>query len=240
MLPARRPLWLLMMALLCLLGPTGCAADRTTAHPAAEPAELTATRVSPVDIDLTWRTREQGAAGQALEFATAPHGPYTLLQYLPAGQHTYHHRDLIPHTTFYYRLRPYLGTASRAVTVNLPGGRASPDDRPWARPRTTGRPAPDPARTGTAAAAPAGLSATVRAADGIEFHWGDRSADEAGFLLEDRPRGAAAFRVVAVVAPGIDTVGLTTLPDERRAQYRVRSFRYGPASNVVHLTTGSA
>ncbi|MFJ8825058.1 fibronectin type III domain-containing protein [Streptomyces sp. NPDC102467] len=200
---------------------------------------MTATRVSPVDTDLTWRTGDSRAAGQALEFATSPHGPYTLLQYLPPDRTTFHHRDLIPHTTFYYRLRPYYGLASRPVAVDLPRYRQSEDDRPWARPRTTGRPDPDPAATGTAAAAPDQVKAAVRAADGIEFHWSDRSTDEQGFLLEDRPRGAGAWRVVAVVGPDIDTVGLTTLPDERHARYRIRAFRHGPSSDVVHRTTGT-
>lgn len=236
MAPARRHLLWLPIALLCL---TGCAEQHRTSRPAHRTAELAATRVSPVDIDLTWRTDDGRAAGQALEFATSPHGPYTLLQYFPAGEHSYHHRNLIPHTTFYYRLRPYSGVASRPVAVTVTGTEARRDDRVWARPRTTGTPAARPRPVGTGGAAPAALRAAVRATDGIEFHWSDRSADEDGFLVEDRPRGTGPYRVVAVLDPDIDTFGLTTLPDEQHADYRVRAFTYGPRSNVVHLTTGS-
>ncbi|MEV1024218.1 hypothetical protein [Streptomyces sp. NPDC050264] len=65
-----------------------------------------------------------------------------------------------------------------------------------------------------------------------------------GALLLAAPcaRGGRARRLdlrLPVVGPGIDTVGLTTLPEERHARYRIRAFRQGPGSDVVHRTTGA-
>lgn len=77
-------------------------------------------------------------------------------------------------------------------------------------------------------------------ANGIRFTWTDHASDERGQLLEDRPRGSRWFRPVAVLDPGITSFGLVTLAEEKHASYRVRAFRYGPASNVARLTTGQA
>ena len=38
--------------------------------------------------------------------------------------------------------------------------------------------------------------------------------------------------------PDVNSVGLTTLATERRASFRVRAFRYGMSSGVVHRRTG--
>jgi len=67
----------------------------TTPTSPATATSLSATLTSPVDIALSWRATDPRAAGEAVEFATDPKGPYTLLQYLPAGQDTFKHANLI-------------------------------------------------------------------------------------------------------------------------------------------------
>ncbi|MEU6714529.1 hypothetical protein ABZ897_23935 [Nonomuraea sp. NPDC046802] len=193
---------------------------------------------SPTDIALRWTGRDPAAAGHVLEFATAPQGPYTILAFLPPGETAYTHPDLIPQTTFHYRLRPYYGRASAPVEVRLGDG-PHPTPRPgWSQPRTIRTGPPGTLPTGSGRAAPAGLKATVKQADGVAFTWTDRTGDEEGFLLENRPAGRSDFRVVAALDPDVNAFGLITLPEERRAAYRVRAFRYGTPSNVVQLTTG--
>ncbi|MFI0732230.1 fibronectin type III domain-containing protein [Streptomyces sp. NPDC021225] len=243
----------LAAAVLVAAGLAGCSSPRPSATRPAESAtgtRLTATLTSPVDITLRWTGTEPGAAGRIVEFATEPEGPYTILDYLPLGRTSYRHPELMPETPFYYRVRPYYGPASRPVDVRLPKGefteKDQKDDHEWAPPRTQRQTAVrtgsvTPGAAGAAgAAAPTGLRATVMHANGIRFTWTDHASDEQGYLLEDRPRGGDRFRPVAVLDPDINSFGLITLENEKRATYRVRAFRYGERSNVVHLKTGAS
>ncbi|GHH14722.1 hypothetical protein [Streptomyces lanatus] len=80
----------------------------------AEPERpLRGVLTTPTDIDLDWRDTRPGIAGHVLEFATEEDGPYTVLQYLAPQVTSYRHPDLMPHTTFYYRLTSYRGPTVR-------------------------------------------------------------------------------------------------------------------------------
>ncbi|MEU5643453.1 fibronectin type III domain-containing protein [Streptomyces milbemycinicus] len=248
---ARRALAAAVLTAAALAGCSSPQPATRSAGPAPSAAtgtRLTATLTSPVDATLRWTGTEPGAAGRIVEFATAPEGPYTILEYVPLGQTSYRHPDLMPQTPFYYRVRPYYGPASRPVEVRLPKGdftaKEQKSDHEWAPPRTLRQTA---VRTGSvkdattaSAATPTGLKATVMHANGIRFTWTDHASDEQGYLLEDRPQGGDRFRPVAVLDPDINSFGLITLENEKRAAYRVRAFSYGKASNVVHLRTGAS
>ncbi|MBB5894206.1 fibronectin type III domain-containing protein [Kutzneria kofuensis] len=215
----------------------------TACSAAAQPVAgttLAATMTSPVDIRLDWTGTDPAAAGRIVEFATAPDGPWTTLQFMPVRQDSYTHPDLMPQTSFYYRLRPYYGPASDAVDVTVPGGSAGNDDKDWPAPATLpGGPAvTHSVRDGTPAGAPSGLKAKVLQSNGIQFTWTDNASDEEGYLVEDKPAGAADYKVVAVLDKDINSFALITLPDEDKASYRVRAFYYGPSSNVVTRKTG--
>ncbi|MFD1049238.1 hypothetical protein ACFQ1S_28725, partial [Kibdelosporangium lantanae] len=84
------------------------------------------TLTTPTDITLTWRPPDPAAAGQIVEYTNEPNTPYTILAFLPPTVTTYEHPDLIPQTAFYYRVRPYYGTASNPVEVTLPPGDVDP------------------------------------------------------------------------------------------------------------------
>ncbi|WP_020671807.1 fibronectin type III domain-containing protein [Amycolatopsis nigrescens] len=209
------------------------------------PAErLSSTLVSPVDIELHWQGDDPGAAGRVVEFATEPQGDYTVLEYLPTARTTFRHPDLIPETTFYHRIRAYYGPVSNTVEVVLPPGEFTEEDQrndhEWAPPKVIpgGTAAKHAVRSADPAAAPAGLTATVMHANGIRFGWADNAGDEDGYLLESRPAGGGEFGVTAVLDPDVNSFGLITLPNEKRAEYRVRAYYYGPSSNVVHHRTG--
>ncbi|MDC0769771.1 hypothetical protein [Streptomyces sp. HD] len=77
---------------------------------------------TPTDIDLDWTEARPGVDGHVLEFATDEAGPYTVLDHLPRQVSTYRHPDLMPHTTFFYRLRAYRGSVSRPTRTELPDG----------------------------------------------------------------------------------------------------------------------
>lgn len=72
----------------------------------------------------------------------------------------------------------------------------------------------------------------------VTFTWADRTADEAGFLLEIRRPGAPDYDPVEVTDPDVTTCALSLLPGEENSAYRIRTLYYGPLSPVVHQTTG--
>lgn len=228
----------------------GCSSPMEERKEPRTSARLAATLDSPIDITLRWKDDEPAVAGRTVEFATEKAGPYTVLEFVPPDRTAYRHPDLMPETPFYYRLRPYFGPASPAVEVSLPPGEPSEEEltgnQEWMTPRTVEGPevrtAPLTARGAggaNAAAAPTNLEPTVEHATGIHFTWTDRAADEDGYLLEVRQAGSEGYRPVALLNPDINSFGLITLPEEKRASYRVRAFVYGEQSNVVHLRTGS-
>jgi hypothetical protein len=231
------------VAALLAVALTGCASHHSP-HPAPGVAiRLSARLISPTDITLRWTDREQGIAGHIVEFATAPNGKYTILQFLPPGQTTFTHPDLIPQTPFYYRVRPYLGPVSRSIDITLPKAdprAAKKDEYRWAPPKVVrgGPVATRSIRTDPAEAAPADLKGVPVHAEGIKFTWTDHASDEEGYLLEVRPKGRPDFSVVAVLDPDVDSFGLITLPSEKTASYRVRAYYYGTSSNLAHQTTG--
>lgn len=222
-----------------LLALSACSAPQT----ADESGGLRARLTSPTDIDLSWQEDEPGVSGQALEFATERSGPYTVLRYLPPSVTTYRHPDLIPNTTFFYRLRPFRGPVSAPLTVSLPEGELTQADEDsghdWLPARKDpGRVVPGRPLTNSGAGAPTDFNAVVKHANGILFTWTDRASDEAGFLLEARRRGSSEYEPLVVLDPDVNSTGLITLPEEKQASYRVRAFTYGELSNVVRLTTG--
>jgi hypothetical protein len=221
-----------------LAAAAGCA---KAAEPAPTGFHLTATLASPTEMKLSWTGGDPSAAGRVVEFATAPDGQYTVLEYVPPGRNTYTHADLMPDTTFYYRVRPYYGPTSNQIDVTLPPGpvdeNAKQEDQPWAQPQKVDRgPVPRQAIRGAApgTAAPSDLTGTVMPAGGIRFTWIDHATDEEGYLLELKTVAGKDFSVAAVLDPDIDSVGLLTLPDQRSATFRVRAFYYGPASNIAY------
>jgi hypothetical protein len=223
----------LLIGLLVVLA--GCSAATTGAGP-----NLTATLTTPTDITLTWHPADPAAAGQIVEYTNEAGTNYTILAFLPPTGSTYKHPDLIPQTSFYYRIRPYYGPASTPVDVTLPPGEidvSTPDDGDWARPVTLpGTPAGSPART--ASAAPTAVTSTVVNPNGIRFTWTDNCSDEEGAYLEVKAAGSSDYKVAAVLDPDVNAYGLTTLPEEKQASYRIRPVAYGPATNVAHQTTG--
>ena len=175
------------------------------------------------DVTLTW---EGHRSDVVVEFATEPDGRYTILDFPPRSQHIYVHPDLMPATTFYYRVRPIEGPASDSATAVPATEGVQGED--WLAPRTVPDPRAAPSRGGT----PANLQVESVGTDELRLTWTDNSTDEAGFLIE-RAKGSE-FEVVFVVDPDVNYIGLIAPAADT---YRVRAFHYGQMSNVVSERT---
>ena len=105
-----------VLLVLVLLVPAGCSAGRDGPAPAVT---LSAELVTPVDIDLRWTGTDPEPAARTVEFATEPAGPWTILGFLPPDRRTYRHPDLMPQTSFFYRVRPVHGPATAPVPLRL-------------------------------------------------------------------------------------------------------------------------
>jgi hypothetical protein len=222
------------------VGVAGCATAPVPRPAPARAVRLTATLDSPTDVTLRWADPDPRAAGHVLEYANGRAGPYTPLGFLPPGQTSYRHPDLIPDTWFYYRVRPYYGPVSRPVELAMPAGSADKkDDYRWAAPRTSRGRSGRTIRDGGGAGAPTGFTGRVVRGDGIRFTWTDHARDEDGYLLEARPAGSGTYGVVALLDPDVTSFGLVKLPHEKTASYRVRPFYYGVASNLAARRTGA-
>ena len=245
-----------LRSLLLVFAFSGCSIHKPVASPGADSEiRLNATLVSPTDIRLEWADPTTGAAGHIVEYANNLKDNYVTLGFLPPDQTTFTHPNLMPGTTFYYRVRAFYGPASDPVEVRLPQELSDADyaarfavaeDYSWATPKTnfTGVTVVKKTIRGADAAAKAGpedtkatlIPATV---SGFLLTWTDRASDEDGYLLEAEPNGGTAFRVCALLAPDVNSFGWALEPPARKASFRVRAFYYGKPSNVVWKTTGA-
>lgn len=232
----------------------GCSRHETNSAPPPQTITLNATLLSPTDVKLTWNDPVTNAAGHIVEFATEPQGEFTTLGFFPLGENTFTHPNLMPETTWYYRVRAYYGPASSEVEVALPDTLsdrdyvarfAHPEDYRWAAPRTMpggAKAARLSVHKGETAAAPTDLKASLVPAtvSGFQLTWSDHAFDEDGYLLEMKPHMAPDFSVRAVLERDINAFGYAFEPPVRRATLRVRAFYYGGPSNLVHVKTGAA
>ena len=241
--------------LLTLIGGlTGC--SRTTPRPSETDAiRLSASMASPVDIALEWHDPANNVAGHILEYTNDPKKDgYVVLGFFPPNHTKFTHPQLIPETTFYYRVRPYYGPVSNAVEVSLPkeltaaayvAAYALPEDYRWAPPATVPESSNVTKRsirktTTPADAAPSNLRAELatNTVSGFKLTWTDHSTDEEGFFLESKRAGSSDFLVCALVEPDINSFGWAFEPPERTGSFRIRAYYYGEPSNVVMLLTG--
>lgn len=174
------------------------------------------------DVTLTWDGHRSDVV---VEFATEPAGRYTVLGFLPRARNTFEHPDLMPATTFYYRVRPVEGPVSAPATA-VPAAAVQGED--WLVPRTVpdDRAAPKPGGT------PANFLVESVGADALLLTWTDSSTDEDGFLVEHDVAGT--FEVAFLVDPDVSYVGLIADGADPADTYRVRAYHHGVASNVAH------
>ena len=175
------------------------------------------------DVTLTWEGHEGDVV---VEFATEPDGRYTVLGFVPGAVARYEHPDLMPATTFYYRVRSIEGSTSDAVTAVPATERVEGED--WLVPRSVPDERAAPAPGGT----PANLLVESVGPEGRRLTWTDNASDEEGYLVEHQVDGT--FEVAFVVGANVNHVGLL---GETADTFRVRAYRFGEMSNVVSERT---
>lgn len=88
----------LFVCLLLLLGGCG-SADRQQGF-------VLNTSLAADDVTLRWSGAPAEAAYLMVEYATEENGEYTILDFLPPDRREFQHPDLMPATTFFYRVTP--------------------------------------------------------------------------------------------------------------------------------------
>ncbi|MET7283613.1 hypothetical protein ABZS29_35625 [Kribbella sp. NPDC005582] len=78
--------------------------------------QLTASLVAD-DVTLRWSGAPADAAYLMVEYATEKNGEYTILDFLPPDRREFQHPDLMPATTFYYRVTPLTAPPGEAATA---------------------------------------------------------------------------------------------------------------------------
>jgi hypothetical protein len=239
-----------------LLFTGGLALGSTGLHGESSPAStihLTSTLVSPIDVVLEWKDASPVVATHIVEYATNPAGPYIILSFCPPSQTTYKHPNLMPQTTFYYRVRAIYGPTTDPVEVTLPPGLSNaeytdryskPEDYSWTAPKTLPDSAPIMKKSirdaaTAAAAAPTDLKATFvpSTVSGFQLTWTNHSSDEEGFLLETKDADHPDFTVRAKIDPKINAFGWAFHPPQRQASFRIRAYYFGTSSNLESKTT---
>jgi hypothetical protein len=236
---------LILTFLLLFAGLPCCPAE----EPAGAAIQVTATAVSPTNIQVNWRDPQQNVAGHIVEWCTAPQGRYIILAFLLPGVNSFVHPNLMPQTRCCYRVRPYFGPASNEVQVTtgkrLPNQKIKVADATWWQQKII--PPATPVKTvsikdpATAAdGAPTDLKAELVTPTGIHFTWTDHAGDEDGFMLEIKPAKAPDYHICAIIKPNVNSYGYGLVPPETTVSFRVRAYYYGKPSNIAGLTVGES
>src|SRR4051794_26685372 len=91
----------------------------------APPSELTAVLADHLNVDLHWKNNAKAPGGGWVEFTT-PGDEFIKLDAVWPDKTTFRHPDVAPETKFIYRVRPFYGKPSQAVTVTTGSVRSQP------------------------------------------------------------------------------------------------------------------
>jgi uncharacterized delta-60 repeat protein len=206
--------------------PAGYAAtlDVVTAFPGA-PDAVVASRVSEVQVDLTWANHAPDASGYRVERSTdgvnfvqaGPDQPNTATSFSDTG--------LVPNTTYTYRIHAFKS-----------GGTC-----PWDTFSTT-------TTVTTSVAAPDGLTASAANTTQVDLAWNDHTASETGFVIvRCSGSGCSNFAQVATVGPNVTTYQDTSVASGLGYTYEVRATStsvpwdstYSAAASATTPTVGT-
>ena len=189
-------------------------ATTSGALPAA-PTALTATAVSPTQIDLTWSDNATNETAYTIERCTEGCTTFTQIAQVGANVTAYSNTGLTAGATYSYRVRAS-NAAGNSAYSNV------------AAATTTGPPS-----------APTNLTATPGPNYGeITLNWTDTSGNESGFRIE-RCEGSTctSFSQIATVGPNVVTFRNS---GKKGRVYRYRIRAYNAAGNSAYSAIASA
>ena len=200
--------------------PVACATTQSVPPP-ADPTNLIATAMTPVQIDLAWTDNATDETGYEVErSSTGAGGPFAPLVALPANAVSYSNIGLAASAEYCYRVR--------AVNGALASGYA----------------AVACATTLAAPSAPSGLTAAAVTSGQVHLAWTDLATDETGYAVERSTAGAGGpFAVVATLAANAGAWDDLNRDANTEFCYRVRALGvYVPSaySSVACATTPTA
>jgi hypothetical protein len=183
----------------------------------AAPTSLTATTISPTQINLHWTDNSSNETGFKIE--RSPDGSTGWAQIGAVGPNVqdYPNTGLTCGTDYYYRVRAFNAGGDSAYS-NVAHGVTVP----------------------CIPSAPTGLTAVPASQTQIDLHWTDNSNNEDGFKIERSPDGSTGWSEIGTVGPNVQDYPDTGLTCGTDYYYRVRAFNAGGDSaftNVAHAVT---
>ena len=184
----------------------------TRALPVA-PSGLTASSISPSQINLSWTDNASDETGFKIERKTGSGGTWTQIATATANVVTYNNTGLAAATTYYYRVRSYNANGNSAYSNEANAATA---------------PLP----------APSSLTAAAASATQINLAWRDNSTNESGFKIERKTGATGTWSQIATTAANIVSYQNTGLTASTTYYYRVRA--YNSVSNSAYSNEASA
>jgi fibronectin type III domain protein len=186
------------------------------------PSNLTASAVSPSQVDLAWRDKSSNETGfEVQRSTTGPSGTFAPLAKAGANVTTYSNTSLNPSTRYCYKVRAVGGSSS------------NPKYSAFSSAACATTPAPPPPPQVGPKNPPSGLIA-VSAGSSITLTWTDNSGDEEGFRVERSPNGSEPWALRFSTNANATIAGDGALPEQELC-YRVMAFNNNgnsAASNI--------
>jgi hypothetical protein len=189
----------------------------TTTRP-CPPTDLSATAISPSQVDLTWQDNSSDESDFRIERSPNGSTNWTEIGTVGAGLTSYYDSGLSCSTSYYYRVRAYRN-----------------DDEQYSG-------YSEVANAITHPCAPSNLKATASSVCRIDLTWQDNSSNESSFHLERSLDGNTDWTQIGTIGADVTSYYDCELSFDTRYYYRLRTYRdsdgqYSSYSEVTSATT---